>query len=75
MSSRAIAPVVGADQKTVSNDLRSREEVSSPATGPRTKTGLDGITALLAWAARLGKVAIMHLHIRLRAYVGGTLAD
>ena len=44
MTTRAIAPVVGADQKTVSNDLRSREEVSSPATGPRTKTGLDGKT-------------------------------
>lgn len=32
MSTRAIAPVVGVDQKTVSNDLRSpREENSSPA--------------------------------------------
>lgn len=32
MSTRAIAPVVGVDQKTVSNDLRApREEVSSPA--------------------------------------------
>lgn len=33
MSTRAIAPVIGVDQKTVSNDLRApREEVSSPPT-------------------------------------------
>lgn len=32
MSTRAIAPVIGVDQKTVSNDLRApREEVPSPA--------------------------------------------
>lgn len=32
MSTRAIAPIVGVDQKTVSNDLRQGEENSSPAT-------------------------------------------
>lgn len=32
MSTRAIAPIVGVDQKTISNDLRRpREEISSPA--------------------------------------------
>lgn len=39
LSSRAIAPVIGADQKTVINDL-SREEFSSPA----PVVGLDGKT-------------------------------
>jgi len=37
MSQRAIASVLGVDQKTVSNDLRSGEENSSTKT-----TGLDG---------------------------------
>jgi hypothetical protein len=40
MSQRAIAPIVGVDQKTVSNDLRSREENSSP----EKITGLDNKT-------------------------------
>ncbi len=51
MSTRAIAPVVGADQKTVSNDLRKpREEFSSPEQNvPRFDpdpiiTGRDGKT-------------------------------
>lgn len=36
MSTRAIAPVVGVDQKTISNDMRAmpREESSSPAPVP-----------------------------------------
>lgn len=34
MSQRAIASVVGVDQKTVSNDLRAGEEFSSPEPGP-----------------------------------------
>jgi transposase len=46
MSQRAIAEVVGVDQKTVSNDLRPREENSSPELGqtqpPKPTTGLDG---------------------------------
>jgi hypothetical protein len=37
MSQRAIAAVLAVDQKTVSNDLRSGEETSSPIA-----TGLDG---------------------------------
>lgn len=44
MSTRAIAPTVGADQKTVSNDLRSVEEASSTATEPRPITGREGKT-------------------------------
>ena len=50
MSSRAIAPVVGASYDTVQRDIRADRNLS-PATAPRTKTGLDGITALLARAA------------------------
>ncbi|POY04852.1 hypothetical protein C3469_04360 [Mycobacterium kansasii] len=40
MSQRAIADVVGVDQKTVSNDLRSGEENSSPVLPP--VIGIDG---------------------------------
>ena len=40
MSTRAIGPVVGVDQKTVSNDRRAVEESSSTET--RTVTGRDG---------------------------------
>jgi hypothetical protein len=44
MTTRAIAPIVGADQKTIVNDLRAAEEFSSAPTNPvvRTTTGLDG---------------------------------
>ncbi|TAJ21821.1 MAG: hypothetical protein EPO65_00540 [Dehalococcoidia bacterium] len=44
MSTRAIAPIVGVDQKTVGNDLRATEELSSvePPTVVRVTTGLDG---------------------------------
>lgn len=44
MSQRAIADVVGVDQKTVSNDVRAREEFSSPDPTPAPVTGLDGKT-------------------------------
>ena len=43
MSSRAIAPVVGASYDTVQRDIRADRNLS-PATAPRTKTGLDGKT-------------------------------
>ena len=52
MSTRAIAPIVGADQKTISNDLRRAEELSSPASAESAPspdesdreevTGMDG---------------------------------
>lgn len=47
MSSRAIAPIVGVDQKTVLNDRRAGEENSSPGSesgGGRPITGRDGKT-------------------------------
>lgn len=58
----------------VVRDLRSPETNVSPATAPRTKTGLDGITALLAWAALRHLIRKIPIDLRLRAYVGGTLA-
>ena len=42
LSSRAIAPVVGASQRTVSNDLSEQ----SCSDAPRTVKSLDGITVL-----------------------------
>ena len=51
LSSRAIAPVVGASDFTVRQDIAGARNLAGAA-GPRTKTGLDGITALLAWAGR-----------------------
>ena len=44
MTTRAIAPVVGANYATVSRDLASPVANATPATAPRTKTGLDGKT-------------------------------
>ena len=43
MTTRAIAPVVGASYDTVQRDIRADRNLS-PATAPRTKTGLDGKT-------------------------------
>lgn len=43
MSTRAIAPIVGADQPTVTRDL-ARDASASPATEPRQITGRDGKT-------------------------------
>ena len=42
MSTRAIAPVVGADQSTVTRDLATRDANASPE--PRQVTGIDGKT-------------------------------
>lgn len=44
LSQRAIASVTGVDQKTVSNDLRGREENSSPDSEPEPVIGTDGKT-------------------------------
>lgn len=44
MSTRAIAPIAGVDQKTVRNDLRAGEEKSSPAALPTPIHGRDGKT-------------------------------
>lgn len=44
MTTRAIAPVVGASQMQVVRDLRSPETNVSPDAEPRQKTGLDGKT-------------------------------
>lgn len=44
MSSRAIAPVVGASIGTVHADLSSGVQNRTPDAEPRTKTGLDGKT-------------------------------
>lgn len=49
MTTRAITPVVGAGYRTVQRDIESSG--SNDPDAPRTKTGLDGITALLARAA------------------------
>lgn len=43
MSTRAIAPIIGADQKTVVNDRRKTEEYSS-VDEPRVSHGMDGKT-------------------------------
>src|SRR5699024_1102822 len=43
MSTRAIAPIVGASNYTVSKDLQGVRDLA-PDAGPRTKTGLDGKT-------------------------------
>lgn len=43
MSTRAIAPIVGASQRTVADDIRSGEQSCSP-TEPVPVTGLDGKT-------------------------------
>ena len=43
MSTRAIAPIVGASQKTVDRDLRA-ESFDSPDASPRQITGRDGKT-------------------------------
>ena len=44
MTTRAIAPVVGASHMTVKNDLDAGVKNFTPDAGPRTKTGLDGKT-------------------------------
>lgn len=44
MTTRAIAPVVGANYATVSRDLASPVANATPDAAPRTKTGLDGKT-------------------------------
>ena len=53
LSTRAIAPIVGVDQKTVSNDL-SGEEYSSPE--PRAITGMDGKTYTPRPPANVGAI-------------------
>ena len=81
MSSRAIAPVVGASFKTVARDIES-VSVDTDAPSPLCAHGLDWrscpnrtfvrIAARPARAARLGEVAIMHLHSHRSTRVGGT---
>ena len=44
MTTRAIAPVVGASHMTVKNDLDAGVKNFTPDAAPRTKTGLDGKT-------------------------------
>ena len=60
---------------TVKNDLDAGVKNFTPDAAPRTKTGLDGITVLLAWA---GLAILSEPDIcpdRLRTYTGGTLPD
>lgn len=52
MSTRAIAPIVAVDQKTVANDLRSTEE-SSSVPKVRETTGLDGKVRTSVTAGRV----------------------